>query len=68
MTRKHFPVVVAWTLLSLVALAQGAAVPQVPPTRPNQRISVRLVTHDDLAKPPAADWHSPAGSPAATTR
>jgi len=56
MTRKHFPVIVGWTLLSLVALAQGAAVPQVPPTRPNQRISVRSVTHDDLAKPPAADW------------
>ena len=30
--------------------------PQVPPARPNQRISVRPVTHDDLAKPPAADW------------
>src|SRR4051794_41702341 len=56
MTRKHFPIVVAWTLLSLAALAQGAAVPQVPPARPNQRISVRPVTHDDLAKPPAADW------------
>jgi alcohol dehydrogenase (cytochrome c) len=66
MTRIRVSVILAWTVLSAAVLAQVPGVPApaatAPPAKPNQRVSVRPVTHEDLTKPAGADWLTYHGS------
>jgi alcohol dehydrogenase (cytochrome c) len=56
--RKSLLVVVAfWGACSLIGVAQNPASPDASSVqRPVQRVSIRPVTQDDLAKPAGADW------------
>jgi alcohol dehydrogenase (cytochrome c) len=63
MTRTHLSIAGFWSLLTVVALAQVPAAPTpAPQGRPNERASVRPVSHADLGKPAAADWLTYHGS------
>jgi alcohol dehydrogenase (cytochrome c) len=63
MTFKYLSITALWGVLSLVAAAQTPSVPSTAtPARPNQRVAVRPVTADELARPAAADWLTYHGS------